>query len=161
MKCDENMPKVHHAVWSPPPPPHQKKRANIKIYSAPKLKTLPPTTEAFHQHIYCAHMQTMIWKSKSSAPPAAVDPVLFGWTRKEEQKLFPVMLPESGPPAPTEVMKIIKCGCASASPCSIGRCGCVLAQMSCSMFCLCLTEKECNNAQTRFIYANNNEEFDV
>ncbi|KAG0719010.1 Periostin [Chionoecetes opilio] len=47
------------------------------------------------------------------------------------------MLPEDVHLVPIEVLQMIKCGCASSTPCSSGRCSCVVAQMSCSMFCNC------------------------
>ena len=120
---DGDMSEMPFAVWST-------KMANPKITSAPKLKSLPPTSDAFAQHVNRAHYQTMIWKSSlSNAPPAAADPVQYAWAKKEDNKLFPVMLPDGVSPAPVEVLQIIKCGCASARLCSTGRCSCVVAQM--------------------------------
>ena len=44
---------------------------------------------------------------------------------------------------------INNCGCASSRPCSTGRCGYVLAQMSCSIFCDCHAVADCSNHHTR------------
>ena len=68
IKNDGDMSEMRYALWST-------KMANRKITSAPKLKSLPPTADAFAQHVYRAHYQTMIWKSAlSSSPPSAADP---------------------------------------------------------------------------------------
>lgn len=100
--------------------------ANKKIFSAPNLKSLPPTSEAFAQHVFRVQCQTMIGKSSlSSAPPAAANPVHYGWTKKEANKLFPVMLPDKDSPVPIDVLQMIKCSCALARPCSTSRCSCV------------------------------------
>jgi hypothetical protein len=139
-----HMSETRYAIWST-------KMSKPKICSAPKLKSLPPTSDAFTQHVYRAHYQTMIWKSAlSDSPPTAADPLLYGWTMKDS-KLFPVLLPEDVSPAPVEVLQMIKCGCSSARPCSSGRCSCVLAQMSCSMFCTCHARADCNNGHTRCV----------
>ena len=149
-KYDGDMSEMRFAVWST-------KMSNKKISSAPKLKSLPPTSDAFAQHVYRAHYQTMIWKSAlSSSPPAQADPVQYGWTKKDSN-LFPVMLPDDVSPAPVEVLQMIKCGCASSRPCSTGRCSCVLAQMSCSMFCNCHAAADCNNDHTRNISSQDDE----
>lgn len=123
--------------------------ANPKISSAPQLKSLPPTSEAFVEHVYRAHYQTLIWKSSlSDQPPPSADPVHLGWMNTDSY-LVPRMLPEDVHLVPTEVLQMIKCGCASRTPCSSGRCSCVVAQMSCSMFCNCHAGPDCNNVNTR------------
>ena len=153
-KYDGDMSEMRYAVWSD-------KMANTKISSAPKLKSLPPTSYAFAQHVYRAHYQTMVWKSSlSSSPPAAADPVQYGWTKKDNN-LFPVMLPDDISPAPVEVLQMIKCGCASSRPCSTGRCSCVLAQISCSMFCNCQAAADCNNDHTRSTSSQDDEHDEV
>jgi hypothetical protein len=62
------------------------------------------------------------------------------------------VLPKDVPPVPFEVLQIIKCGCSAAHPCSTGKCSCVTAQMSCSMFCKCYAGPECNNVNTRTVF---------
>ncbi|KAG1650806.1 hypothetical protein GQR58_027718 [Nymphon striatum] len=55
-----------------------------------------------------AYDRTMIWKSTlSSSPPAAADPVQYGWNKKDH-KLFPAMPPDDCSPAPVEVLQMIK-----------------------------------------------------
>ena len=141
-KCDGSMSDVRFMAWST-------KMANPKISSAPQLKTLPPTSSAFTQQVYRAHYQTIIWKlSLSRAPCSSDDPIHFGWSKLDDQ-LYSTMLPEDILPVPVEVLQMIKCGCASAAKCSTGRCSCVVAQMSCSMFCNCHAEPECDNIHTQ------------
>ena len=45
------------------------KLANKKRKSAPILKVLPPTTEAFDMHFRCAHFQAPIWWSPLKPDP--------------------------------------------------------------------------------------------
>ena len=47
--------------------------ANPKIKAAPKLTSLPPTKDAFAEHVYRAHYQVMIWKSANLSDPPAID----------------------------------------------------------------------------------------
>ena len=42
-----------------------------------KLKSLPPTTNAFLEHLYRAYCQTMVWKSASSRGLPALDPAHY------------------------------------------------------------------------------------
>ena len=142
--CVGDMSDMRYAVWL-------SKMARPKISSAPSLKSLPPTSDAFDLHVRRAHHQTIIWNSSlSSAPPASADPVQFGWAI-QEGNLFPVMLPADVSPVPVEVLQMIKCGCSSTRPCATSRCSCFIAQMSCSMFCSCHAGAECNNIHTRNI----------
>ena len=137
-----DMSEIRYSVWL-------MKMANTKISSAPKLRSLPPTSRAFQEHVRRAHYQTMIWKSSlSSSPPTVADPVRYGWSKNEDNKLFPVMLPDGDSLVPVDVLQMIKCGCASSRPCATGRCSCVGSQMACSVFCICNAGPECNNAHT-------------
>lgn len=142
-KITSTLSAIRHDVWS-------SKMGNPKITKAPKLKTLPPTTEAFLGHVLRAHYQTIIWKSSLQADPPALDPVQFGWSKDEaDQGFVPVGLPEGVSPVPEGVLKIIRCGCSSDTPCSTARCGCVVAQLSCSVFCSCRGAEECCNERTK------------
>ena len=59
---------LHYMVWT-------KKMANHKLNSPPKLRVLPPTKEAFEQHVYRAHLQAAIWRSALNADPPDLNPV--------------------------------------------------------------------------------------
>ena len=144
---------VRYDIWS-------SKMANPKITSAPKLKSLPPTSDALLEHVYRAHYQTMVWKSADLQQPPDLNPTPYGWARNSNDTLISVMLPSDVSPAPVEVLQLIKCGCAAARPCSSGRCSCVAAQMSCSMFCKCHAYLVCNNEHTPHIRADVGDEDD-
>ena len=50
-----------------------------KSSSVPKLCSLPPTTEAFHENVLRAHLQVATWYASLLGEPPAQDPVQFGW----------------------------------------------------------------------------------
>ncbi len=154
MKSSMSMSELRHAVWA-------KKMANARITSSPKLKNLPPTQEAFTQHVYRAHLQTMIWKSAlCSAPPSEAEPTLYGWTKKEDGQLSPVTLPDHVSPVPAYILQMIKCTCTSTRPCSTARCSCIAAQLSCTVFCGCHADAICNNSHTKVAVLSNEESGD-
>ena len=133
---------IRYKIWA-------SKMANTKITSAPKLK-LPPTNKSFVEHVRRAHHQTATWKGSLSPDPPQMDPVQYGWSRGEDNSpLSPIMLPANVSPVPVDVLQMIKCGCSSERSCSTGRCGCVVANMSCSMLCCCHAGPECNKCHTR------------
>ena len=110
------------------------KMANTKITSAPKLKALPPTHAAFVQHVHRAHHQAIVWQSAAQSDPPILDPVQYGWHAGEDgTTLHPITLPAGVSAAPLTILHLIKCGRSTSRPCSTGRCGCVAAQISCSM----------------------------
>lgn len=112
--------------------------SNHQLNSAPKLKILPPTKEAFYEHVSRAHLQAAIWKCALDAAPPDLNPVHCGWSlNADTNKLEPVTLPADVSPAPVSVLKMIKCGCSSSQPCSTARCSCSTAHISCSVFCAC------------------------
>ena len=76
--------------------------ANTKASSVPKLKSLPPTTEASKEHVLRAHYQAMVWLGDMFPDPPDIDPVGYGWTR-DVNKLRPVSLPDDVSPVPFEV----------------------------------------------------------
>ena len=131
------------------------KMANTKITSAPKLKALPPTHAAFVQHVHRAHHQAIVWQSAAQSDPPILDPVQYGWHAGEYgTTLHPITIPAGVSAAPLTILHLIKCGCSTSRPCSTGRCGCVAAQMSCSMFCCCNAVSDCCNDNTRTVAAN-------
>ena len=120
------------------------KMANKKLTSAPELKVLPPTSDAFKLHVYRAHLQAAIWRYAILPNPPDLPPTQYGWNLDAAtQTLEPSTLPLDVSPAPLDVLQLIKCGCAAANPCSTARCGCYAAHIRCSMFCAC--HGECKN----------------
>ena len=139
----ENMSDIRYRQWI-------SKMSRKSAVSVPKLKTLPPTTEAFIENVKRAHIQACIWRSALTGEAPAMDPLENGWELDESYGgLIPVTLPPKSEIAPTAVMKLIQCGCSSKLSCSTDRCGCMASQMSCSDFCHCRGEREtCQNRWT-------------
>ena len=142
VKDAADMSVLRYSVWA-------SKMANLKLTSAPKLKTIPPTTAAFREHVRRAHFQTAIWRHalEPDAPP--IRPQEYGWSLDHRTRsLVPTTVPQDTPSAPANVLQLIKCGCSSEMPCSTTRCGCRLAQLSCSVFCKCIQHYTCYNDKT-------------
>ena len=55
-------------------------------------------------------------------------------------------MPSNIQPAPSEVLKMIRCGDQS---CASGRCRCVRAQLACTIFCDCYKSGNCLNKWTK------------
>ena len=63
--------------------------------SAPKIHSLPPTSEAFGENVKRAHLQTCIWKVALTFDPPAVDPTIYGYSRHDPSRLLlPTTVPE-------------------------------------------------------------------
>ena len=133
-----------------------------KLNAAPDLRSLPPTTKAFTEHVYRAHLQTAIWRHALDADPPALNPLHYGWSLIDGMNMLsPVALPPDVSPAPVEVLRLIKCGCSSSQPCLTLRCSCNPAQLSCSVFCACRGSDECRNQRTiTAIRVTGNENYD-
>lgn len=144
-KCDGSMSDVRYDVWLA-------KTGNKKATKTPQLRSLPPTSESFAENVKRAHIQLVIWKNALEQDPPSMDPTDFGWIKdKHSKSLIPVMIPEGVSPAPTEVLQIIRCGCASKEPCANAKCGCYAAQLSCTVFCNCQKTNSCQNIWTKDI----------
>ena len=59
--------------------------------------------------------------------------------------LIPTIVPVDTPMAQEELLKVIKCGCDSAIPCSTNRCGCKSQGLTCILFCMCKGGDTCKN----------------
>ena len=58
---------------------------------APKLASLPPTTEAFTENMKRANLQTWIWKNALQSHPSSLDCTLYGYRKeKETMSLMPI-----------------------------------------------------------------------
>ena len=109
-----------------------------KVTGAPKLKSLPPTSEAFKQNVRWAHFQVFVWKAAFEKYPPELAPTNFGWVKDEASiSLLPVTISEGVALAPMDVLKVIRCGCATDQPRATARCMCGTAQMSFTIFCGC------------------------
>ena len=87
---------------------------------APKLASLPPTTEAFSENVKRAHLQTFIWKHALQLHPQKLEPTEYGWIKDESAKsLQPTTVPADTPLAPSSILKLIRCTCSSETPASL------------------------------------------
>lgn len=91
----------------------------------PKIKNLPPTTEAFELHIKRCHFQACTWNAAASSFPPPLNPTNYGWAKNEAtHSLVPIQLPSNKGLAPPELLKSLRCSCSSEKPCSTARCSC-------------------------------------
>lgn len=109
-----------------------------KSSSAPKLCSLTPTTEAFHENVLRAHLQVANWRATLLGEPPSMDPVQFGWEADHVNKgLTPQNMCHGTAYAPPHVLKLVRCGCDSEKSCRGGNCGCMSRQLPCTIFCTC------------------------
>ena len=77
--------------------------------SAPDLKSLPPTSEAFAQNVGRAHIQAAIWRAAVSPHPPKTDATQYGWSMDEASKvLVPVTMSSDVALAPQYILEMIK-----------------------------------------------------
>ena len=128
-------------IWS--------RKVSRSLGAAPKLKTLPPTNEAFVENVARAHLQVAIWKQALQRNPPNMDPLTHGWTRRDgSTSLTPTTVADGVIIAPDDILKMIKCSCGSTTPCKSKRCGCHNANMACTSFCACQGGDGCFNEKT-------------
>ncbi len=128
-------------------------KVSKSISEPPKLCTLPPTTAAFEQNALRAHLQVATWKSALIQNPTPLEPKLHGWLGIDTM-LSPNIVTEGTMLKPPELLSVIKCGCGkqgsstAENPCRFKSCTCYSANLSCSMFCVCLGDGKCQNPNT-------------
>lgn len=94
-----NMTDVRHKVW-----------LSKKI--PPKIKNLPPTTEAFELHIKRCHLQACTWNAAASSFPPSLNATDYGWKKDETTHSFvPILLPSNKGLAAPELLKSLRCSC--------------------------------------------------
>lgn len=118
------------------------------VTSAPKLQSLPPTSEALAQNVARAHIQVAVWKNSLDPNPPDLDPLAHGWYMNDGC-LAPVMLPSNTALAPDALLKMVKCECKKDKPCHTRRCSCNNSGMSCTIFCYCNQHGQCWNYHNR------------
>ena len=97
-KCDpsDTMSSICYKLWASCT---ERKGASI----LPKLKSLPPTVEAFRQNVKRAHFQACIWKAAWQQDPPELDPLEFGWASEGPSGAYcPVPLPSKVEVAPSD-----------------------------------------------------------
>lgn len=135
----QSLTEARQKVWS--------RKVALSKACAPKLTSLPPTTEAFEQNVARAHLQVAVWRKTLDPNPPALDPTKYGWT-KDDKSLIPVTVPPNVRLAPAELLKLIRCSCASEMPCHTQRCGCCSSNLGCTVFCACQAGPACCNDRT-------------
>ncbi len=114
--------------------------------ATPKIKSLPPTDSALNEHVKRAHLQTMLWKASDKCSPPDVNISDFGW-----EIVGNIPTPRTGVSevAPSELMRVVACGCSAQTACSRHTCSCHGAALSCTSFCKCISLGMCNNPHTK------------
>ena len=121
---------------------------------APAIKNLPPTDEALEHHLMRAHLQTMIWRAADKQGPPAVSFEInnFGWKVSDG---IPHQITTLANIAPYELMQVVSCTCKVNNPCSRKNCSCAAAAVSCTNYCKCRADTQCQNA-----HSNNDDDAD-
>ena len=100
-------------------------------------RSLPPTSAAAKYHSYRVFLQICQWKNHLC--DLQVDS--WGWIHSDSG-YFPILTDIA--PAPADLLKIIRCNC--ATDCSSSRCSCQKHGMKCSMACGQCRGTACTNA---------------
>ena len=99
---------------------------------------MPPTLAAAKYHSLQVYFQILEWKGHSGE----MNPPEWGW-KKSDEKFMP--LHTDLPPAPSEILKIIRCNC--QTDCSSMRCTCKKHNVKCSVACGNCRGSGCTNSQ--------------
>ena len=100
---------------------------------------LPPTEDAFEQHVQRAMYQTAIWCHSHIPKPTLWSPIENGWIVRDgaiEAVLF------KKPSAPKEVRDITHLYCKDGKCTESGKCQCLSVGLPCTEFCTCCAECE-------------------
>ena len=117
---------------------------------APKLCSIPPTSESFGVNVKRTHLQACVWKQDTVLDPPEFNPIDYRWEKNVATKpLSPVMLPKNNKLGPPEVLQLIKCSCGRESLFGTLRCRRNSALLSCTIFCACQGGVLCSNEQTK------------
>ena len=127
--------------------------------SAPKLCSLPPTSEAFGQNVARAHLQVAIWHHALDPKSPVLDPTSYGWSQEEgSTALSPTTVPPDTALSRTGLLKLIKCSCRSEMPRSTNKCSCNSSDMAYSPFCACQGGQACQNESGKYVLRDEDEE---
>ena len=98
------------------------------------------------ENVLRAHLAAAIMKSSLDSDPPNLNPEQYGWHTPEGfDFLLPVVTPEGTDMAPPALIKLVKCGCKSQSPCSNNKCSCKQNSLRCTFLCICHNGDNCNN----------------
>ena len=107
-------------------------RYSMAITSDKPSKKLPPTDDAFAQHVKRCRFQTFIWISSDQGMPNIADPNGNGW-RLVNGKLDIIYTERE--PVPENFRKIINYFC--TDNCQTNKCRCKKQKLRCTEICKC------------------------
>ncbi len=116
---------------------------------------LPPTEDAFQQHVLRALYQTAVWRHSHLAKPLLWNPVGRGWRLREDGCIEPVMFQKA--PAPKEIRDITHLYCKDGNCNDATKCQCLSVGLTCTEFCSC-PFPDCPN-MTHFVTDDNVDEW--
>ena len=100
----------------------------LAIITDKPASVLPPTEDAFKQHVLRALYQVAVWCQSHIAKPVDMDPVCCGWHMDVKDELCPTVYRNES--APAEVRDITHLYCTDKS-CRGQKCQCVIAGLEC------------------------------
>ncbi|XP_061920275.1 uncharacterized protein LOC133660711 isoform X2 [Entelurus aequoreus] len=100
--------------------------------------SIPPTSDALHQHCKRANYQAAVMRHSLTGMMCAPSPIGNGWYIEDGELTVRWMTRN---PAPDSVLQVVHCGC-KTSKCETERCSCMSAKMSCTDVCHC---QNCGN----------------
>ena len=108
-------------------------RAFCMASSALPELSMPPTSDALHQHCKRANYQAAKMRHSLKGIMSAPSPNGNGWHIEDGELKVTWMTTN---PAPESVLKVVHCSC-KQSKCETGRCSCMSARLSCTDLCRC------------------------
>lgn len=102
---------------------HEKARSSVAVVQP---HALPPSSAAVKYHSLRVYLQVQTWMSNA----CSLSPEEWGW-KSVQGKMVPVLT--DLPPAPQELLDIVRCNCKSG--CNTARCTCRKNGLECSMAC--------------------------
>ena len=115
---------------------------------SPPPAQLPPCADSLEQHVKRANYQAGVWKRALVASPDLPSISDHGWRVDDSNVMIMWGLL---PPAPPELMAIIRCACATG--CSTRRCSCLHSSISCTDACQCSSCANPHNAVSEVLAA--------
>ena len=93
--------------------------------ATPKLESIPPTNQAFHENLKRAYLPAAIWRNSLVENPPVVIVLDVAWIKDTSAScLLPSTVPSGTNLVPDKLLKIMKCGCGSEQACKSGHCTC-------------------------------------
>ena len=90
-----------------------------------ELQYLPPSSMAFEENVKRAHLQVTIWQTALNTDPPDMGSYDYVWLKYDHFKsLQPKIIPHDQQFAPSVILKITQCLCATDQPYSSMRCSC-------------------------------------